>query len=146
MIDLGGTDPIVRQVAIGTLPDDALLEIFSIYVGETELVEAWIALAHVCQRWRHVVLASPRRLNLRLVCTRYRHVMDMLNAWPALPISIRDNPETSQVGGVDNILDALERNDRIYQIRFKEIPSSLLELYVGMMQMSFLALTSLELW
>lgn len=133
-------------MAIGTLSDDALLEIFSIYVGETEWEEAWIALAHVCQRWRHIVFTSPRRLNLRLICTRYRHVMEMLDALPALRISIRDNPETSQVEGVDNILDALERNDRIYQIEFQEIPSSLLELYVEMMQVSFPALTSLELW
>jgi len=122
MIDLGGTDPIFRQVAIGTLPDDALLEIFSIYVGETEWEEAWIPLAHVCQRWRHVVLASPRRLNLRLICTRYRHVMEMLDAWPALPISIRDNPETSQVEGVDNILTHLSATIAYIRSSFRGSP------------------------
>ena len=71
--------------------------------------------------------------------------MEMLDAWPAFPISIHDNPDTSQAEGVDNIFSALVRNDRIYQIEFQEIPSPLLGSYVEMMQVPFPALTSLEL-
>jgi hypothetical protein len=56
------------------LPDDVLLEIFAFYADEDmnedfERVEEWKTLAHVCRRWRSVAFQSPRRLNLRLLCT-----------------------------------------------------------------------------
>ncbi len=33
---------------------------------------------HVCQKWRSVVFGSPRRLNLRLLCTKRTPVREML--------------------------------------------------------------------
>ena len=62
---------------IDMLPDDALLAIFYFYVkapddlslASKEEIEVWQTLVHVCQRWRNLVLGSPRRLNLRLVGT-----------------------------------------------------------------------------
>jgi hypothetical protein len=80
------------------LPDDVLLEIFDFHsnkdIGEdSELIdgtgiEVWIALAHVCRRWRSVVFQSPHRLNLRLVCTPNIPVRDTLDIWPPLPLII----------------------------------------------------------
>jgi hypothetical protein len=46
---------------------------------------------------------------------------------------------------VENIFSALEHSDRIHEISFQRIPSSLLERYVEMMQVPFPVLTSLEL-
>jgi hypothetical protein len=52
---------------------DALLAIFYLYVkapapdlslASKEEIEVWQTLVHVCQRWRNLVLGSPRRLNL----------------------------------------------------------------------------------
>jgi hypothetical protein len=52
------------RLTIDILPDDALLEIFDFYLGETEWTNRWHILVHVCRRWRLVVFGSPRRLNL----------------------------------------------------------------------------------
>ena len=52
----------VGPVMIDMLPEDILLEIF--YVDENDQIEAWYTLAHICQRWRCIVSAFPRRLNL----------------------------------------------------------------------------------
>jgi hypothetical protein len=101
------------------LPDDALLEVFNFYVelSEDEDIEAWITLVHVCQQWRCIVFTSPRCLNLQLLCTRYRPVRKMLGVWPALPIAVRDDYFGDlQMEDVDNIVAALEHNDRIYVI------------------------------
>jgi hypothetical protein len=61
-------------VTIDMLPDLALLEIFDFNTAATEAsgplvcsIEAWIPLVHVCLKWRDIVFASPRRLNLRLL-------------------------------------------------------------------------------
>ena len=91
-------------MTIGPLPDDTLLEIFSIYVNETERTEEWHTLGHVCRRWRNVVFASPRRLDLRLFCTESTPVREMLNVWPSLPIIIKSRGDTtSLVEGTDDI-------------------------------------------
>jgi hypothetical protein len=64
---------------IDVLPDDVLLGIFGFHVEimmSLDLsfsgkmgIEAWQSLVHVCRRWRSLVLASPRHLNMRLFCT-----------------------------------------------------------------------------
>ena len=80
--------------SIEILSDDVCLEIFDLCLDKDEYVDpwyvlgdeederhsydAWYALAHVCQRWRYVVFASPRRLNLRLLGPRRRSGSDML--------------------------------------------------------------------
>ncbi|KAH9042818.1 hypothetical protein EDB84DRAFT_896932 [Lactarius hengduanensis] len=48
----------------------------------------WHRLAHVCQRWRLIVFASPRSLDLQLYCTP-RTLVKNTCCWPALPIAIR---------------------------------------------------------
>ncbi|KAI0302760.1 hypothetical protein BC826DRAFT_966031 [Russula brevipes] len=72
----------------------------------------WHTLVHVCRRWRNIVFASPRRLNLRLLCRRGRPVRAMLDIWPALPIVIVDSWIRTSGGGLDNIIAALEHPDR----------------------------------
>ncbi len=80
-------------------------------------------LAHVCGRWRRVVFQSPLRLNLRLLCTPKTPATDILDIWPPLPFIVRgildDKPP-----GVDNVIAALEHNDRVLQIELTYLTSS----------------------
>jgi hypothetical protein len=102
------------------LPDDVLLEIFDFCLDTNGLFEAWITLAHVCRRWRSLVFQSPRRLNLRLYCTPETRVEDTLGIWPPLPLIINyfGDDDDDEATGVDNIIAALEHNDRVCQIEF----------------------------
>jgi len=109
------------------LPDDVLLEMFNFYLGEDpgiDELEEWHILVHVCQKWRIVVFESPRRLNLQLHCGTRNPVRQMLGVWPVLPIVIWD---WSPTRAVDNIIAALEHNDRVCQVLVWDISSSLLE-------------------
>jgi hypothetical protein len=125
------------------LPEDALLEIFDFYLDETQ-IEAWQTLVHVCQKWRNIVLGSPRRLNLRLDCTARTPVRKMLDIWPPLPIVIRasGNEVSGVVEGVDNIIAAFNHNDRISAINIGYIRS---ENILAEMERPFLALQALTL-
>jgi hypothetical protein len=107
----------VGRVTIDMLPDVALLRIFDCYMDQVReeeddalTAEAWGALVHVCQKWRGVVFGSPRRLDLRLFCTDMTPVEETLAVWPPLPIVMRQYGQAKQV---DNIIVALEHNDRV---------------------------------
>ena len=142
----------VGQVS-AEIPDDVLLEIFSFYVeaeaGDVNAddMNGWHTLVHVCQSWRHVVFASPRRLNLRLLCTNRRPVKEMLDIWPMnLPIIIRYNSSPLfPAKGADNIIAALEHRDRVCEIALWGVSSSLSERFAAMTREPFPALTSLLL-
>jgi hypothetical protein len=121
------------------LPDNALLETFDFYVDGAR-IEAWITLVHVSRKWRSSVFGSPRRLNLRLDCRARTPVRETLHVWPLLPIVISGND--NQEWGVDNIIAALERNDRVCGV---DIQSSQIEEVLAAMQEPFPALTYLDL-
>ena len=106
------------------------------------MIEAWQSLVHVCRRWRSVVFGSPRRLNLRLVCTAKTPARDTLDVWPALPLVIRCNGDYP-TESVDNIIAVLERSDRVCQINLMDVPSSHLEKVSAAMQEPFPELTHL---
>ena len=78
------------------LPDDDLLGIFDFCViegfrpSENRRIEEWETLAHVCRRWRSLIFQSPRRLNLRLLCTPNTRARNTLDVWPPFPLIIRD--------------------------------------------------------
>jgi hypothetical protein len=137
-------------VTIDMLPDVALLEIFHFYVGgeqigyvDEEQIEAWHTLVHVCRKWRIVVFGSPRRLHLRLQCTTTTPVRETLDVWPLLPIVIRVNDV--EECAVDNVIAALEHNDRICELELWHVPSSQLECVFAAVQQPFPALTRLWL-
>jgi hypothetical protein len=124
------------------LPDVALLEIFDSYVHEA-LTDAWYTLVHVCRKWRNIVFGSPRRLDLQLFCTASTPVKATLNVWPPLPIVIWVH--SYEMWGVDNIIPALEQNDRLCIINLFDLPSSHLAKVLAAMQRPFPALTRLQL-
>ncbi|KAF8269730.1 hypothetical protein EI94DRAFT_908459 [Lactarius quietus] len=60
-----------HAAAINLLPDDIFLEIFAYctrcwYWEVTQNMRTWQVLVHVCQRWRQIIYASPRYLDLFL--------------------------------------------------------------------------------
>jgi len=129
-------------VTIKTLPDYPLLETFSLYVEEAdglsefhmvEQIDAWHTLVHVCQRWRLLVFASSRRLNLRILSTNTRPLREILDLWLALPIVIWCKEISStlqmQTVGAENIVSALGHRDHVSQISFLDIP-----LFAGSLQ------------
>ncbi|KAF8502730.1 hypothetical protein F5888DRAFT_1904330 [Russula emetica] len=137
------------------LPDDILLEIFGFCViddfrlRDRQRIEVWQMLAHVCRRWRSVVFQSPRHLNLRLLCTPKTPARDTLDVWPRLPLIIRDFDKIfySEPSNVDNIIAALEHNDRVCQINLGRLSSSQLEYLTSLaaIQIPFPELTHLRI-
>ena len=67
----------------------------------------------------------------------------MLHIWPLLPIAMR--VQAGDDDDPDNVIAALEHNDRICQLDFHECPRSLFEKVLPAMQQPFPALTDLEL-
>jgi F-box-like len=139
-----------QQSTISILPDDVLREIFKSYLDESPRFRwfSWCTLAQVCQRWRHVIVASPRYLDLQIVCTTSRPVRHLMSGWPALPIAILhtgDPKSKPGVESVDNIIAALEHNNRVFDIKLSDVLSWQLERFVAAMQKPFPELTSLDI-
>ena len=139
------------MISIDILPDDVLLAIFhEVYyfcIDEDQISkkgrEWWHSLVHVCRRWRTVVFGSPPRLHLQLCCTAKTPVRDTLDVWPRFPLVINDN--TGLTEGVDNIVTALERRDRVHAIHLIQANSSAVENVLAVMQEPFPELTFLQL-
>jgi hypothetical protein len=132
------------------LPDLILLEIFDFYVHEDpKEVEAWHTLVHVCQNWRNIVFGSPRRLDLQLYCTASTPLREMLDVWPQLPVFISVNGqgrcELWGKGHVDNLIAALEHNDRICRLDLNYMPSKKMGNLFPTMEQPFPALKRLKL-
>jgi hypothetical protein len=127
-------------VTIETISDDALLEIFTSYLGLSG-IDAWCTLVHVCQRWRYLVFASPRHLNLRIECTIETPAREMLGIWPAFPIVITDDSDS--MSGVDNIIAALEQRDRVCEITLNALPGWKMDMFVPAMLGPFPALENI---
>jgi len=143
-----------RHVTFDMLPDDVLLDIFDFYrMDSTFYPWMWVTLAHVCSRWRQVIFASPRRLDLQFLCTpqtRVRELLDFLP--PAMPIMISNSfnsptphPTLSFEDG-NQVVAAIEQRDRVWWIHLQDLPSALLEKLATMMQETFPTLKYLRLW
>jgi hypothetical protein len=125
------------------LSDDVLLEMFTFYVDKVLRADDWHTLIHVCRRWRTIVLASPRRLNLQLLCTSRRPMRQMPDVWLALPIVISDPHDA--MNDTDSILAALEHTDRVREIVLETVPNQLLEEFAALPPDPFPVLTCLRL-
>ena len=128
------------------LPDLVLLNIFDFYVHDDEHwgdpLEAWYTLVHVCREWRNLVFGSPRRLELRLLCTYCTPVKEGLDNWPPLPIVLGDDGESDAIWDMDNLVAALEHNDRVQELSVSSWRSRFV---LEKLQRPFPALTHLEL-
>jgi hypothetical protein len=132
-----------RSPTISVLPDDVLLEIFDFCRKNNlyRLVWDWDVLAHVCQRWRKIVFASPHRLDLRILCTERTPVRKNLGVWPSIPIIIGYSRPIDE----DDIIAALEHPNRVCSVRLHHVTGPQLGKIVTVMQEPYPALTELIL-
>ena len=152
--ELGGADWLFPRATIDALPDNVLLETFGFYLGKDDAddiyfdhnCDAWQILVHVCRRWRCIVFASPRRLDLKLYCTRQRSVNSKtLDIWPALAIVIFAEDMQSKED-VARAIAALRHHNRVCKIYYRNgrFQDSLLKEFAAI-EGPFPALTSLHL-
>jgi hypothetical protein len=133
------------------LPDNVLLEIFHFYMGNyTSLLNQtrkWQKIVRICQRWRRIIFASPRQLNLSLHCTNKTPVLKNLVFWPVtLPLTLNYFFSGNHVSPrhEDNIAAALKNSSRVHHIAiFGRAP--LITKVATIMRKSFPALTHLDL-
>ncbi|KAH9956579.1 hypothetical protein BGW80DRAFT_1565716 [Lactifluus volemus] len=133
------------HVTISSLPDEVLLDIFEFCLPpdfEVLRAKTWPKLVHVCQRWRYIIFASPLCLDLRLLCTDWTPVREMLDIWPPLPIQIDYSFVSPR--DEDNIMAALEHRNRVRGISLSHITMPL-ENLVAVMEEPFPELESLSL-
>ena len=78
----------------------------------------WYRLAHVCQRWRNLILGSASYLGLCLVCTYGTPVAKMLAHSPPLPLVIDYEYEDITAKDEEAVILALSQRDRVRRIRF----------------------------
>jgi len=109
----------IGHVSIDTLHDEVLLEIFAFCLCGHGSEDIWQTLVHVCRRWRAIVLASPRSLNLRIVCTSETPVEWALDVWPPFPLVIRLWDLCDEMD--DNLLAAFDHSDRICEIYVDDV-------------------------
>jgi len=150
--ELGGADRLYPRTTIEALPDDVLLETFEFYLDKDNAdglkhgdhYDGWQTLVHVCHRWRCIVFASPRRLDLKLYCTRQRPVNSKtLDIWPVLPIVIfAVDMQTKE--DVTNVISALRHHNRVCKIYYEAFQDSFLGEFAAVDE-PFPELTSLEL-
>jgi hypothetical protein len=127
------------------LPEEILLEIFAFYMCGVHNDDEWETLVHVCGRWRSIVFAAPRRLNLKLVCTSGTPARKMLDIWPELPIAVRVRGKFDKIN--ENVLVALERHDRVCKVHVDNVScydKDKLKKLVGAMQVPFPARTDIH--
>ena len=129
------------------LPENVLLEIFDLYRTTNQVypsvgVWRWHRLVHVCRRWRHIVFASPHRLDLKIHCA-FRTVRMDLGIWPAFPIIIDCGPFNFETG-IDNLVATLEHSDRVCHINIA-IEGYMLGRMAKAMEKPFPVLTHLEI-
>ena len=107
----------------------------------------WFKLAHVCQEWRLIVLASPSHLRLRLLFTehRARRVIAIATAHlPHLLIIVDFSDGVWTVEAQNRMVSALAYPDRVCGIAFRGRSGSFRKLLEAM-NVPFPALERLEL-
>ena len=152
--EFGSADRLYPRVTIDVLPDDVLLDTFEFYLGKddpngsdyTRNYHEWQTLVHVCGRWRYIVFASPRHLDLKLCCPppRRRPNLKMMEIWPALPIVIFS--EDMQSRDVTNVIATLKHHNRVCKVYYRNegLPNSLLKAFAAVDE-PLPALTNLRL-
>ncbi|KAH9976440.1 hypothetical protein BGW80DRAFT_1558858, partial [Lactifluus volemus] len=138
---------------IHILNDDVLLNIFHLIqldIRDEEDSETfrfrwerqrwWYKLAQVCRKWRHLILASPIRLDIHLFCSYGVPVPDMLaHSQPLLLticyINLNGNREMT-AKDEEGALLALSHRDRVHRIALC-MPASKLGKFVNAMDDEF---------
>jgi F-box-like len=116
-----------RTVTIDDLPGEVLLEIFDhyrqIFENSSQRVwnnkNGWFKLAHVCHKWRYIVLASNRRLQMLLFfveSTPTRAAALESQSLSHLPIVIDYSRIDWNAGAQTRLVSALRYPNRVHTI------------------------------
>ena len=149
-------------ISIHIIDDYSLLNIFHLYrpflLGEDRDVDTrvrggvgwigerwWYRLAHVCQRWRNLIIGSASYLGLCLVCTYRTPMADMLAHSPPLPLVIDYEGTDITREDEEAIMSALKQRDRVRRIRFG-IPTLKLQKLITSIDGEYPVLEYLILW
>ena len=128
-----------NTASIHILDDDSLLHVFYLYrpfiLGEDDDDDTrllgwngrwvrgrwWYKHAHVCRRWRNIILGSSSYLDLSLVCAKDTPVADMLIHSPPLSLDIDFFEEYRGITAEDEeaITLALKQRDRVRRVRLR---------------------------
>ena len=132
------TRPFSRQATIEKLSDKVLLNIFCSFLDDSP--RDWPTLMHICCKWRSIVFASQRTLQLRLLLTHGASILKTLDCWPTLSIDVRYegspglDPPTPE--DESNIMAALKHSDRVTSIWLTVTRSLLERVFANEMQFS----------
>ena len=133
-----------RTASIHVLDDDSLLHVFYLcrpfFRDEDGIADWtyngrwWYALAHVCRRWRNIILGSATYLGLSLLCTYGTPVADMLAQSPPLPLVVGYFLNNRQLTTEDEegIILALKQRDRLRRVRLGNTATIMQKLIVVM--------------
>jgi len=92
----------------------------------------WQRLVHVCQRWRQIIYASPRYLDLFLFCSSFTPVRN-LSCWPTFPIAISYHfPDDEDE---DDVIALLKRPDRVHFVDLFLMASQLGKVVAAMQEL-----------
>jgi len=145
---------------IHMLDDNTLLHVFYLYqlvfvesysdvfnYPDWDSARWWYKPAQVCQRWRYLILASPVRLGLHLICTYGTPVVEMLAHSPPLPLIISYLDGSRHTSREDKvaILIALQHRDRVRRIGLR-MQASKLPKFIKVMDGQFPVLERLFIW
>ena len=123
---MGGAELLQLRLTIDALPDNVLLEILELDLGKEDGdrfdhdhdYSRWQMLVQVCRRWRYIVFASPRRLDLAIKL-RTSTKSKALDIWPSLPIVIRVFAIQSKEQ-VTNVIAAFRERSRVRKIYYND--------------------------
>jgi hypothetical protein len=129
-------------VIASALNDDVLLNIFDWYrlyntTNDDQgwnMERWWYKPIHVCRTWRQVILTSPTRLDLHLVCTYGIPVEAMLLHSPPLPLIIYYPaiPDEMTAADKESALFALQQRERVRRIHVVAPTAILCNLFKAM--------------
>ena len=141
---------------IDILPEDVLLEVFDAYRQDMELLpryeniwnsrDGWFKLAHVCPRWRRLVLLSPIRLHVHLLFTPRRSSrVTMLKRLHPFPILVDYRAACWTVREENLALAAISNRSRVRGIALRTPYMDMVKLYRALSH-PFPELESLEIF
>ena len=146
-----------RMVTIDHLPGDVLFEIFDIYRLDALGCSPrggrfweWYTLAQVCQRWRSILFASPRSLELQVFCTYGSPVRQILSSSLDFPVIARYGgfPESNRLTASDEagISALLDHPARLFEVQLTATAPIMEKMAtMGLTQQPFSALEYLHL-
>ncbi|KAF8259153.1 hypothetical protein EI94DRAFT_1752348 [Lactarius quietus] len=134
------------RMTASKLNDDVLLNIFDWYrlynttnevpseVQRWNFERWWYKPIHVCRKWRHLILTSPTRLDLHLVCTYGIPVEAMLSHSPPLPLIIYYPEIPGKISAADeeSAIFALQHHERVRRIHIAAPTTVLCKLFKAM--------------